>query len=698
MKKFTILFLMLFAFTTYLSAQDRGTTSTSIQDGNWLDVTTWDNGVPGVGDIAYVNHHVILNSSGLNGSNGMKGLYIASGASVIQDDISRIIVIAAGNTLEVSGVLNVDVVDFKANGVLTIDGILRAKVSLTAGNGFAATGEGIIYSGAYEGFTSIFGVPDANLDDGYAYTHYTWRGQTSAWGVASNWWDGVVPDATSHVIITDDGGPGNEPVIAAAGQDVKSIHIHPDASLDITTGNLTLHWATDRRFVVMSNADGDGSLIFDQGKLIDNATGVNAVGTVERYVTAGQWHQVSASTETTPNTSIFYDVDNDAWLLKYDETIGAVAPDYGWEYLTGTSDPLTAGRGWDYWVSTATTLDFIGKLYATDRNPAVTLTPTTGDGFNLLGNTFSSAIDWDYGTWGTIANNNSGSVYIWNGTGYDSWNGSAGSMGNGIIPMGQAFFVEASATGNVSIPEGARTHSLQDYYKSANDGEANQYVRIDLNGGEYGNTVFVGFPENGSDEFDFSGDATKLYSSHEMTQMFTIENEKELCINANTPLIAGESKTVPLNLVQVNDGDYTLSISDLDQLPDASIYLEDLKTGHTQYFRGNTTYAFTASSTDSPERFLLHFAFSPNGIGEGIAEAANINIYSSGKDIYVNSTDGAINSEGTIYVYDLMGREIAQQSIRSGELVKLTVNMHNAYAVVKVVKEGFVKTEKVFIK
>ena len=90
-----------------------------------------------------------------------------------------------------------------------------------------------------------------------------------------------------------------------------------------------------------------------------------------------------------------------------------------------------------------------------------------------------------------------------------------GTLTNNIIPLGQGFLVQASEAGNFTIPAAARVHNTADFIKSANAdrNEPNQFIRIDLNGGYYGNTVFVGFPSFGTDDFDISGDATKLYST-----------------------------------------------------------------------------------------------------------------------------------------------------------------------------------------
>ena len=78
--------------------------------------------------------------------------------------------------------------------------------------------------------------------------------------------------------------------------------------------------------------------------------------------------------------------------------------------------------------------------------------------------------------------------------------------------------------------------------------------------------------------------------------------------------------------------------------------------------------------------------------------SSNINIYAYGKDVYIRSSENAINQSGEVAIYDLMGRKLVQQKIASTELVKIPVNITNAYLVVKVVKTGSTKTQKVYIK
>jgi hypothetical protein len=350
------------------------------------------------------------------------------------------------------------------------------------------------------------------------------------------------------------------------------------------------------------------------------------------------------------------------------------------------------------------TIEFTGTVI--DIDVPVTLAKASS-GWNLIGNPFPSALNWATVSVGITT----GTAYVWDnlkagylystGSGLEP-NPSVGILPNDIIPLGQGFIVQVNTTAGVfTIPEASRVHNIANFIKSANDNkdEITQFIRIDLDGGYYGNTVFVGFPENGTASFDISGDATKLYSSTENVQFFALENGDELCVNANTPMIQGESKTVPLNLVQVTDGSYTMEFSDLDQLENTNITLEDLKTSNTQDIRENPVYTFNGSSGDSPERFLLHFAWSPNDINEDIEDvSSNMQIYSFGNEVYIRSKDEAINQGGDVFVYDLMGRELSQHRITGSELIKFPVNISNNYVVVKVVKQSSTKIQHIYIK
>ena len=514
-----------------------------------------------------------------------------------------------------------------------------------------------------------------------------WTGDTdSDWDKPGNWYDGIEPTSNTNVTLYD---VTHNPIVGAAGEvcnnlDIKSGSLIINSSGDLTVSGTLTNTDNTKLVIQSASASATGSLIYATGT--PNAT-------VQRYVGAGAWHQVAPMTDVSTSTDFYIDESNAAWITYHTESTN------GWTYIWDLGTTLNRNQGYSYWPTIANTVEFTGTLTSADQSSSLAYSGAAAtQGWNLLGNPFASALDWDIPTWGS---NSTGTVYVWDNTqgtsgDYLTWNGAAGGLTNGIIPMGQGFFVQATSGGSFAIPESARLHSTQSFYKSSNSDDPTQYVRIQLDGEGYRNTVFVGFPENGTDQFDYRGDATKLYSSTETPQLFAIENGKELCINANAPLTS-EGKTIPMHLTQVIEGNYTLTISQLDQLPNTSVLLEDLQTGVTQDLKANPDYTFNAFQNDDPARFLLHFTKSPDGI-ENIQPNTNLHIYAFGQDIYVRSAGDLINQAGELTVYDLSGKIILQQHLQNGELVKVPTSLNNSFALVKVVKEGAISIQKVTIR
>lgn len=525
-----------------------------------------------------------------------------------------------------------------------------------------------------------------------------WTGATdNDWAKTTNWYDGVLPASSTNITLYD---AINDPIVSTSDATCNN--------LDIITGNLTISSSGDLRvsgtltntdntkLVIQSTSESlTGSLIHASG--IPNAT-------IERYIPQNGWHLVTPVTIPTTANEFYLGAANRTWFAELDESTNV------YSYITDEYVPLNRAKGYSYWIDIAQgaqTIEFTGTLISEDVVAPLTKSTSPGKGWNLIGNPFPSAIDWT----GVTAGISTGTAYVWDNSssGYlysITGNGinpapNVGTLPDDIIPLGQGFLVQATSTGDFTIPKSSKTHNTASFIKSTNDvdNKASQFVRIDLDGGHYGNTVFIGFPENGTGSFDTSGDATKLYSSTENIQFFALENNDELCVNANSPLTEDENKTVPLNLVQITDGDYIMGFSDLDQLQNADIILEDLKTGITQDIHENPAYPFNGLSGDNPERFLLHFTWSPNDINENIEDiSSSMQIYSFGNEVYIRSKDEAINQSGLVFVYDLMGRELSQHRITGYELVKFHINTSNSYVVVKVVKGNLIKTQSMFIK
>ncbi len=505
----------------------------------------------------------------------------------------------------------------------------------------------------------------------------TWTGSSSSdWNTAANWSGGAVPTASNNVIIPS--VATNNPIIAAlTSADCNDLTIN-------SGGVLT----------VQSTVSGTGSLI-TTGTVTNNGT-----FTVERYLTDGMWHFVSPSTTDVTANDFYWNDSPVCWLTSHNET------DDTWTYNTDLVTAMPLGKGWSVWVDAATkspaTVTMTGDMRTTDL--PVNLAKN-GNGWNLIGNPFTSAIDCDAISWTSPTRQSftTGTQYVWdndyNGGDYRTWNGSSGDLTEGIIPISQAFFVQAIYSGNLNIPTTARVHNSTGFYKSSERNGESPYVRLQLDFENHGNTVFIGFPENGTDYFDNKGDATKLYANDEFPQMYALEDGIKLSTNALAPLNGG-SKTVSLHVDQVVDGEYTMTLSQLENLPNMAISLEDLQTGTIHNLVNNPVYTFRATSGDDTGRFLLHFNSSPSGISEDWVNDKNsfIDIYTANHNIYIRSKEKAVNEAGTIEVYTLAGQKLLDQKIEAGTLATIPMDANNSYLIVRVKKPSGTVVNKVFLK
>jgi len=214
-------------------------------------------------------------------------------------------------------------------------------------------------------------------------------------------------------------------------------------------------------------------------------------------------------------------------------------------------------------------------------------------GWNLVGNPYVSAIDWD-ATSGWTSSNLDASFYVWSdsagGSGaYLSWNGMTGTNENGIIAPGQGFWVKASADNpSLSMDESVKSDSASVLFKKATVPE----IILTARSGSYSGKAILMFHENASDEIDRL-DAYSLSSlSNEWISVSSESSTGEaLSINA-LPQNLKELVVVPIKLLGKGVPDLaTLSFSGLEDFEDWDIELIDTETD-------NRFDVFTAGSIE----------------------------------------------------------------------------------------------------
>ncbi|NQV01215.1 MAG: T9SS type A sorting domain-containing protein [Bacteroidia bacterium] len=493
---------------------------------------------------------------------------------------------------------------------------------------------------------------------------------TGDWGTAGNWDLNKVPTSAYNVSI------GNGTFITvAADASSNNLTVNPTGKLTLSSGQAL---AVDGSFLVSSDATGSGSFI-DWGTFT-----VAGTNTVNRYMTGNWsggppvgstiWHYVSSPITGATINTFFGQLMN-----KWTETINK------WDSLTTpTYTPMVVGTGYAVARTSAGTATYTGTLNTGTIGPiALTRTPGAGNGWNLMGNPYPSAVDWTQLSRSQVDN----AVYVWSGFLYKSYVGGVGSF-DGIIPPEQGFFVkvgDAYTSGTVTFPFTCRTH-YNGYYKET----INEVLTLTMSGNGFDDQTFVRFTSEASAGFDSEYDAYKLFGMEQVPQLYSITPGKILSVNALPDVSL--HPVVPMGCKVGVAGDYTITATGIETFPgETNMYIEDLLTGATQDLVSNPLYTFAATPGDKEYRFNLHFA--PVGVPEKGGSA--IRIYSADETIYVNVP---VEINGTVFVYDMLGKEILSKSLISNSLNKINPDVPGGYYLVKVVGNNEAVSGKVFLK
>jgi hypothetical protein len=399
------------------------------------------------------------------------------------------------------------------------------------------------------------------------------------------------------------------------------------------------------------------------------------------------WHYIAS-----PTTSGTINTFNGDLLNRYDE------PGQKWDALTlPLTVPLSLDSGYAAAPHTPGGIKtFTGGTLNTGNHTVSILTYTSGpnasyDGYNLIGNIYPSALQWD-NTWSRT--NVDVDAWVWDYTVGHYWvnNGTVGvgtgTFVNGIVPAEQGFFVHCTAVGpgSITIPNAKRLHSTQTYYKQ----DIPELINLKLEGNNGYDEALINFNSNATTGYDNEYDAYKLFSGAPVTEIYTVIGDNT---NASINVLPSFDHTtlVPVGIKTGATGTYTITASGLESFQAGTpILLEDVVTKEVVDLQVNPVYTFNVSETGNIHRFNI--LFHPVGIQS--VGSGNLNIYSYQKDIYVNIPT---SMTGNIIIYNLLGSEIASQAIQGNTLNRISLNSPTGYYIVKVIGASGITTGKVFI-
>ncbi len=396
------------------------------------------------------------------------------------------------------------------------------------------------------------------------------------------------------------------------------------ASLTINAGKaLTVNGNMDNdgTMSITSSASGTGSLIV-QGTASGNIK-------IERYVSGDYWHYFSApvsgqaldgpwmsnnSIVSTPTTQFFrWDEATYYWIIYGDDLF--------------VDEAFGAAKGYAATVTSSGDLNFTGTVRTSAVNYAATYNADQGNGFNLVGNPFTStiAINETAQAEDNFLAHNAGiladdyqAVYIWQETGgytygdndYSvvcntgfSGEGSSGSiLTQDFVQPGQGFMVRVKESNSIVFNTNIRKHGAADFYKSK---ESWPGVELRIASSEHSNSTIIAFNQNMSDGLDPSYDAAKFKGNPNIALYTRLveDNGVDFAIQALNDYNI-ENYVIPVGVDVAESGVFEFSAIQ-EKLDNYNITLEDRQENTFTNLRWDTYFATINESGTG--RFYLHF-------------------------------------------------------------------------------------------
>jgi len=494
------------------------------------------------------------------------------------------------------------------------------------------------------------------------------------WDTPEDWSLGVVPNLFHNVFVVG---------TATINADAFCNDLRIETTGRLTVGNSS-SLTVNGNIVIDSDITGTGSFV-NHGSFVQGGD-----AKVKQYLTGGNWtppafgnwHLIGVPV----NSVVAGDVFMHCVLDRWNESTGLYQAVDPLEILGGSMEGLAVA----YHGSGNTTLVFEGQLNDGNYSIPVTSSGATGDNnrdrWNLIGNPFPSALDYDGPGWTFPAGFVEGIAY---------WDESFGnyryykrfSLNNGsrFIPPMQGFFIETISSGNIGVTNATRAHTTQNFYKADPD----NMLRLLVQAGTHSDETIIRFVDGSEIGFDAQYDYRKLYSNLVPQIYSVLSSQDNVAINA-LPAI-DENTPVQLGFKANMNGMMTITANGLESFENSlPIWLYDAVADIHWNLRENPVYNFVANTDDDENRFSIHFK---SFTGVPGLDQPQINIYAFNRQLFVDAGSGNL---GEIVVVNILGQELVRSRMTEN-LNVISLPVSNSYVVVKVISDQGMTTRKVYV-
>ncbi|RYE36870.1 MAG: T9SS type A sorting domain-containing protein [Sphingobacteriaceae bacterium] len=250
----------------------------------------------------------------------------------------------------------------------------------------------------------------------------------------------------------------------------------------------------------------------------------------------------------------------------------------------------------------------------------------SNDGFNLIGNPYPSAVDWELsgGSGSAIALTNINStIYILDPVtkNYGTYTKGGTSTGSATqyIASGQGFFVKANAANPViTFTEAAKASDTSNPAVLGGKTASNiDFLRLNLQKDTVDqDDILITFKQGQSEDFIAAEDVEDLAGQNAAASLSSISKKEKTKLAVNALPSVENVSTIPLFADAAADGNFTLKLADWSaNFITQTVYLKDNFTGDSVELDKQLTYAFfirkNTAATFGADRFVLYFKAKP---------------------------------------------------------------------------------------
>ena len=599
-----------------------------------------------------------------------------------------------------------------------------------------------------------------------------WTGTTSTnWNINTNWNPIAVPVSTTNITIPYPLSNGNFPLVSLASTAVcNNITINSNASLTVN-GIL----ATSGSMIIKSDINGTGAFVQRDGASVTIPGNV----TVERYLPSLGYHYISSPSNSatvnqingfttvglsSPNSSIYYSAETplnpfpNIWEMDEQHSHDGIQDINAWK-APYDGEPMNNMKGYAINITSAKTVNLTvtgsllntgNKTYALTKseistdtyhspynsisNPGgghinvdiygstvsslpklYTLAAGPTSGWHMVGNPYPSAVDWELVNADAANAGISGGIWYFQPTSqwvgnYGLYQGGAGSSGAFLtpsqtqyIPVMGAFMINANSIGtsyltfkNIHRSGIATTNnSGPHFYKKAS--EEFPLLRLTAYMGDNSDKsdmAVICFKKEANDTYNMKLDAIKIMNT-DYPNIYSVISGNNLAVKT-FPSSALSSFSVPLGFNVNAYGKHIINAAEINNFPAGTeIYLIDMKKGVSQDLTVKPTYTFNITGNED-NRFFIKFTNKLSVTNDPQLSLQMCNIYSTDNNLFVDYFNPT-GEKAEMSIFNITGQ--LESSIRNLETGTFHTALKDAPGIyfVKVVTSSRIYIQKIVV-